>query len=503
MRVKPTNMQEESSNNNIGGSFLYSFFVTVISGVVTVAYPLAIGLLFGAETMGDFSVLFYWSTFLSIPIANGIAPAIARFIAANKKTDHVQYQTIGTKMSLLYVLIISIVFPLLSFLVFDLTVVEFFLVLPLIILTITHFLIRYTLQGQEKFKDLLKLEIIAFSVFLPFMVVFSILPHVLNWSGLSAFYFLLIPIIAYHLTIDLIYFIPRIKKVYFKEFFKFPEITKKILLYALFIGIGSLFSLGTSQIQVVISDLYVSEFEVGVLSFWNSAVTPINIITVALGGILLPRVTNLRKIDRQLSQKLVNSFNWSFSMIIIPIIGLVFLLFSKYPVFLDIITFNKYNMVYYWIIVILLVFRAVIYLINSPTIAFYASFEKKVMISPIASFVFSLTAVLAWIFLVPLIDVFGFAVGIALGGVLSFITVQVFALINTKGKIGYHFIFGILFFGLNALGIYLLEVINYIWILVVWSIISIPIIVYGVLILVRILSNKGYSQIVDDVLIED
>jgi hypothetical protein len=158
---------------------------------------------------------------------------------------------------------------------------------------------------------------------------------------------------------------------------------------------------------------------------------------------------------------------------------------------------------YYWPIVILLVFRAVIYLINSPTIAFFSSFEKKVLANPIASFVFSLSAILSWIFLVPLLNVFGFAIGIAIGGVLAFITVQVFALVNTKGKIGFHFLFGILLFGLNGLGIYLIGKINFIWIIVIWSVISIPFIAYGFLMLARILKNKGYSQTVDEVLIEN
>ena len=168
-------MQEvTTNNNNIGGSFLYSFFITIISGVVTVAYPLTIGLLFGAETMGDFSVLFYWSTFLSMPIVNGIAPAVARYIAANKKTDYTIYQTIGSKISILYILIISIIFPLLSFLVFNLSVTEFFIVLPLIFLTVAHFLIRYIMQGQEKFKQLLKLELIGFFVFLPSSIIIKI-----------------------------------------------------------------------------------------------------------------------------------------------------------------------------------------------------------------------------------------------------------------------------------------------------------------------------------------
>lgn len=501
-------MHEESKSKNktIGGSFLYSFFVTVISGLVIVAYPLTIGLAFGPETMGDFSVLFYWSTFLSIPIANGIAPAIARYIAANKKTDSVVYQTIGLKLTLFYILIISIIFPILSFTVFNLEVVEFLIVLPLIFLTITHYLIRYIMQGQEKFKGLLKLELIAFSVFLPFMVLFSILPNVLQWTNLSAFYFLLIPIIIFHLTIDLIFIIPKLKKVDFKSFFKFPEITKKILLYSLFIGLGSIFGLGTSQMQIIISDLYVDAFEVGVLSFWTSAVVPINIISVALGAILLPRITNLRKVDHNLTQRLVNSINWSFSLLIVPIAGLIFLLFSGYPNFLNVITFNKYDMEYYWPIVILLIYRAVNYLLSSPTTAYFSSFEKKVMINPIASFIFSLSAVLTWIFLVPILEpidrIFGFAIGIAIGGLLSHIIVQTVALIITKGKIGFHFLFGIFFFGLNVLGIFLLDKWNYVWVFVPWSIVSAPIIAYGIYLLIKTLTNEGFSQSVDEILVE-
>ncbi len=495
-------MHEESKTNTIGGSFLYSFLVTVISGLVIVVYPLSIGLAFGPETMGNFSVLFYWSTFLSIPIANGIAPAIARYIAASKKTDFEVYQSIGSKLTLFYILIISIIFPILSFTVFNLEVVEFFIVLPLIFLTITHYLIRYIMQGQEKFKGLLKLELIAFGVFLPFMVLFSILPNVLMWENLSTYYFLLIPIIVFHLTIDLIFIIPKLKEIDFKSLIRFPEITKKILLYSLFIGLGSIFGLGTSQIQIIISELHLDQFEVGVLSFWTSAVVPINIIAVAMGAILLPRITNLRKIDSNLTQKLVNSINWSFSLLIVPIAGLVFLLIGAFPNLLNVITLNKYDMEYYWPIVILLIYHSINYLLSSPTIAYFSTFEKKVMISPIASFIFSLSAILTWTFLVPIVGIYGFTIGIAIGGLLSHITVQATAIIVTKGKIGFHSFFGIFIFGLSALGIYLLGIWNNIWVFVPWAILSAPLIAYGLYKLAKVLTNKDFSQSIDETLLK-
>ena len=124
----------------------------MISGIVIILYPLSIGLIFGPEIMGNFSVLFSWSTLLSIPITNGISPAVTRYIAANRKEDYKIFESIGSKLSIFYVIIASVIFSVLSFTIFDFFVVELFIVLALIYSTVIHYLIKSVLQGLEKFK---------------------------------------------------------------------------------------------------------------------------------------------------------------------------------------------------------------------------------------------------------------------------------------------------------------------------------------------------------------
>ena len=487
-------MQSISNSKSIGNNFIYSLLVTTIAGLVNVIYPISIGLAFGPELMGNFYVLFNWITFLSIPIVNGIAPAIARFISANKKEESGEYKYIGIRVTIFYAFIVSILFPIFSFTIFNISIADFFVALITIFLFMIHYLIRYILQGQERFKQLFVMEIISFGVFIPMVLLFSILPYILQWTNLSQYFFLFFPIIVFHLTIDIIYLFPRIIRNKFNNIFNFPPVTKNILFYAFLIGLGSLLGLGTNQIQIIISDLYVNEFEVGVLSFWNSAVMPINLLSVSLGALLVPRITNLRKEDNSLAIDLVNKFNWSLSLFLIPLTGIIFLIIGSFPNILEVLTLNKYQMEIYWPIVILLGFQVINSLLANPSISFFASSEKNVRFNPIVSLIYSISVIISWIILVPIFKVIGFAIGLAIGGGISNIAVQIIAIFITKKKMGFHFIINIILFSIIGLFIYLLDVWNVVGILITCSIISLPVIIYGFYLIIKTVKNSKFSQ---------
>ena len=478
---------------NIGSNFLFSFIVILIIGLVNIGYPLLIGLLYSAETMGNFSVLFNWAFFLAIPIANGIAPAISRFIAAKTGDETPQINKIGGKITIFYLVMAIIIFPLIGVFVFQLDIFDLLIVISMLIVIILHYLFRYSLQGQERFSRLFKLEIISFAIFLPFMVIFGVLPNILGWTGLTGFHWLFFPVIVYHLAFDILYLFAETKMMDIKEIFSFPEITKKILLYALFVGIGSLFSLGVSQIQIIISDKFLTEFRVGVLGFWDSAIKPISLISVAIGAMTIPRITNLQKSKEEHDVSFVNKINYGLTLLILPIFGLIFLIIAGYPNLFDHLGLTKYQTVIYWIIPIFLCFQVVNNLIATPTISYYSSSERKVIINPIISFAYSLIVIISWIILVPRWDIWGFVSGIAIGSLVFSLAIQITALIITKRKIGMHVFVMLAFYILGGLSLILVNYISIIILLVLWSCITISSVVIGILLLIKVLKNRDYS----------
>lgn len=489
-------MNEKSTEikKSIGKNFTYSFFITVIIGFVNILYPILIGLLYGPETIGNFSVLFYWSILLNIPISNGLAMGITRFIAANGKEDSIFFENLGARITFFYLLGVIIIYPIIGVTLFSLNAIEIIIVVILLINLSFHYLIRKSLQGQEKFHFLFKQELISFLVFIPIMVIFSILPHYIIWKKpIDTNYFLFLPLIFYHFLFNFLYIINRRKTITFENFFKFPAETKRILLYAFFIALGSFFSIGMSQIQIVVSNEYLNEIELGILSFWTAAIGIISIFTVSIGSLLLPRITNLKAVDEYISKKFVNSVNWSLVLILAPFSTAIFVLFATYPHILDFITLYKYNMIDYWLVAILLCYKEINLLLLEPTMTSIFSSENKIRTYPITSFFSTISIILLWIFLTPIYGIFGFAIGIAFGSVILVVLNLIYILIVTKKAIGSHIIIFLLnsLFGVGS--ILLLQIWhNYIF-LIIWSIIALITLGYGINLLVKILRNKEFT----------
>ncbi|MHA1442396.1 MAG: hypothetical protein ACTSPK_11115 [Candidatus Heimdallarchaeota archaeon] len=484
---------EVENNKKIPFNLLFSFLIILIIGLVNFAYPIFIGLIYDAETMGGFSVLMNWAGFLSIPIANGIAPAVSRYIAANKKDEVPKFNKLGAKLSLFYLAFALVIYPIISLTLFSFTVLDMFIVIMLFLTFTFHYLFRYSLQGQEKFKHLFKIEIISFCIFIPFMVIFSLLPYLLHWENLTGNIFLFLPVIVYHLAFDVIYVIIDRKNIQIKKLFSFPDVTKKILLYALLVGAGTLFSLGVSQIQIIISDKFVSDFDVGVLGFWDSAIKPIALISVALGAMTIPRITNLRFSKERYDEPFVNSLNFVLTLILYPLFGLIFILMGSYPQVLDILTNNNYNMSLNWLIPILLAFQILNNLLATPTISYYSSSEKKVIYNPIVSFIYSIIVIISWVILVPKFGIFGFAGGIAIGSFFFSVILQVIALVVTKRKIGMHVFVLLGLYLVSAGAIVLLDYWSHILIISLWSAISVPLIGLGIYLVVKLLKRNEYN----------
>ena len=482
------------NQNTLSKNLIFSILTVIIIGIVNVLYPVIIGLIFGPEIMGNFSLILYWILLLNIPISNGIAPAISRFIATSSDDLGKKPEIIGIKITIYYFLFITVLYPILGFTILNLNIIEIVIVLVALGSIIFHYLFRKTIQGKENFSYLFKIELISFLLFIPLMLVFGILPKYLGWNLLTNnYYTIFIPIILYHLFFDILISIKYIKKLHLKRFFSLPTETKDILVYASFIGLGVLFSLGISHFNVIISKNYLDNFELGVLGFWNSAVSVISIITVALGSVLLPRITNLRNTEDDLAKSLTNKVNWIITLIVIPLAGLFFIIFTQYPEILDVITLNKYNMQIYWLVAILLCFKELNVLLADPTLSYMLSSEKHVRFYPISSFIYTISAIISWILLVPKFGLIGFAGSLAIGSFIYLLVNYIYTFIIAKRKIGLNFTLLIAFYLLNIGAIVALQYWSNAVFIIIWSVLTLVSLIFGIYKSIKLIKNKNFS----------
>jgi len=481
------------NQNNFSKNLIFSILTVIIIGLVNIVYPIIIGLIFGPETMGKFSLIFYWILLLNIPISNGVAPAISRFLATNSVNLDNKPEIIGIKTTIYYYLLILIIYPIIGFIVLDFNIIEIIIVLITLGSIIFHYLFRKTIQGKENFSYLFKTELISFLLFIPLMLIFGILPKYLEWNFITNnYYMVFIPIIFYHLFFDILISIRYIKKLNLKPFFSLPTEAKQVLVYASFIGIGVFFSLGISHFNIILSENHLDNFELGVLGFWNSTASIINLITVAIGSVLLPRITNLRTKD-DLAESLTDKVNWIITLIVIPLGGLFFIIFSQYPIILDVVTLNKYNMQIYWLIAILLCFKELNLLLVDTVLSYILSSEKHVRFYPISSFIYAISTIISWVILVPKFGIFGFAGSLAIGSFIYLLVNYIYSLIISKRKIGLNFIILIAFYLLIIVFIVALQYWTNVIFVIIWSVISLISIIFGIYKALKLIQNKNYS----------
>jgi len=490
--------EDIKEKTSISINFLFSLFITLIFGIVNLGYPVFIGLLFGPETIGNYSVLFFWGTLLNVPISNGLAIGISRFIAMEGEDSRLKIEGIGVKVTTYYIFGSLIVYPILGYFVFSLSIIELVIVISLLVNLAFHYLFRKSIQGQEKFKLLLKYELISFAFFIPLMILFGILPNYLNWTSINSnYYYLFIPIIGYHFVFNIWMLISRRKQVNFQSFFKLPTNTKQILFYAFLMTLGSLFTIGMSQVQIIISENYLLEKELGILSFWTSTIMIFSLFTIAVGSLLLPRMTNLSNApDKQLLYSFVNKANWALTLLFAPLSTMLFVIIAKYPIILDVLTLNKFDMITYWLVFILLAFRVVNEIIMEPTVSFILTSEKRIKYYPFASFIHSISVILTWIFLIPNLDanyrIIGFVAGLAIGSILLSFMNLIYVLIITKKKIGSNIIAMFVNTILGAGAIILLQYWSSIVIVILSAIYALSALSYGIFLLIKMLKDRRY-----------
>jgi len=491
-------MNEENNTvkKHIGVNFLFSMLISIILGLVNLGYPVLVGMLYGPELLGRFSVLFYWATLLNMPISNGLAIGITRFIAIKSKNDHLKIEGIGIKITLYYLFGLIIVYPLIGYFFFSLSIIEVVIVMFVLVNLAFHYLLRKSIQGKENFQYLLKIEVISFVIFIPFLVCITILPKLLSWNFVENYYYILFsPIIAYHFAFNCWLVINKRKQINLKSIFKLPSETKQILLFTLFMSLGALFSIGISQVQVIVSENYLTELELGVLGFWTPFLGIFGLLTISTGNLLLPRMTNLSKAeDEHILRSFVNIINWAFTLIFTSLAVLIFVIIAKYPVIMDVITLRKFNMDAFWLVVLLLGVREINFAINEPAMVYIRSSDKRVRFYPIVSSLHALVVIVSWIFLTPIYGIIGFAIGIASGSVIYTIINLIFLLVISKKKIGSNIIGFITNIIIGVGAIVLLQFWSSVVIIILIAIYAAAAISYGIYLIMNVLRNNDYNK---------
>lgn len=483
-------------NINIANNFVYSIITTLVTGIVNVVYPLIIGIIFDSSIMGRFSILFSWVALLAIPISNGIAPAITRFTAAENKNKSKQVLKTGIQTTLIYGILVLTIFPVIGLLVLDMKIIDLILIIGLILSTIFHYVFRRYLQGLEQFKKLMKIEIASFfAAFVP--TVISVILVMFNKTE-SEFLinWLLSPIMFFHIIFLIFIFFTCFKGIRMPKLLKWNKnYVKPIVRYSFLVGVGSLFGLGTSRLQIIVSDFHLSKSDVGLLSFWYFAVTPISLLSIALGSMLVARITNLLKQKKELAKKFVYSLNWILVLIILPLASIFMIIVSIYPQILDVITFSNYQMVYYWPIFVLFLSQVINSLLATPTLALFSSSEKMVRFLPIASFCYSISVIISWFIFVPKYSIYGFAISTAIGGFVFYTTIHLFEFAVISRKFGFHSLVNVAVSVLTLLVLILINEYDFdLTILTVSIIVYIPVIALGVIKLIKTIKTEEYSK---------
>ena len=425
------------SETNITRNLIDSILIVILIGFVNTLYPIIIGLIYTAEIMGKVAIVMSWINFASIPIVNGIAPAIARFIAASEEKDDIDIEETGTKSSTLYLSIILIPLLIIEIFVFSLDYITIIPILLILIFNVFHYLYRKALQGREDFILLRNIQLISFLIFIPFCVLSLVFSRLIT-NDISVLV-LMVPVLVYHISFCIIFFVKRRDEytLNFKDIIK--KRTKKekdIYIYALQVGAASLFSLGITQIQIPLSSIYLSDFEIGVLGFWTNAIALLTLLAIAMTSMLVSRISNLLKQDRKVADSFTRDTNWAIHLIFLPLSALLMAIIAAYPSFLDVLTFDKYRTDLYWLVVVLLAFQIISYLVATPIRCYFLSDKSLLKWVIISTGISSIVTIIGWIVAVPSLGIFGFAIGIAIGGFVLNIAYQLIAFIISKTYFG-------------------------------------------------------------------
>jgi len=149
-------------------------------------------------------------------------------------------------------------------------------------------------------------------------------------------------------------------------------------------------------------------------------------------------------------------------------------------------------MIFNWPIFVYLLFGYLSNFLTSPSISYLSSSEKLVHFNPILAFFRTVVVILSWVLFVPRLGMFGFALGFLIGSIFYYIIVELIVFFVSHRKTGHQ----IVYYTFYIIFVYLLmfvKIFHSIYLLIIWSLVNIPLLLYGIIKTKHTILNKQYS----------
>ena len=283
-----------------------------------------------------------------------------------------------------------------------------------------HVLFRMMLQGKELFQKVAICE--GFSLGISFLGFSFIYITNLLHPIIASSVFLLIPILLNHFSF-LLFSLKNLEI----SIFKFRVFNRKTIWdtmrFAFLVGSGSIASLGLVNLQIIFAERLSDFTTFGIFSFWNYVTLPFEIIGIALGSLLLARMSNLSKMREDNEVRLATNLNEAFSEIIIPLSILLIYLIYYFSFIFDILTLNKYNASTYWPIILMFFLKALVSIMIIPTTCYITA--SKVKFNILIALLMFITTTATWIIFLKELNLFVLPFGIFNGIFIAMLFQQI------------------------------------------------------------------------------
>ena len=381
----------------------------VVLGLTKLIFNISIGRVFGASTLGIVTIAMS-TAFLLVTVTGFFQNATPKYMAEYLGRDDFDATKTMFKMGFFFTLCLSILVTFITLMFSEWISSKigierniFLLAVPLISLYTFYLTYRRIYYGVNKVKQYLRVEIISDIFFLISL-------------GVVIFYiksqFLLPFILSY-----MIFFI--LSTYSFRSYFGHSKADRKIIAkratsYSSLDLVGNLASMGTINLSVVLTGLYVSKEWIGYYAAATSIALLLTFVPKMIDPVLFSSQSyQFGKNRHDLINKTLNTFT-KWLVLIVSLIGGLGILLSS--LILKILFGISYTIASP--ILQLLFISVIVRLVGSPiNSTFYGT--KYIHLSMIWGLIGFATCVSTWLILIPVYGVFGTALGLCFGAISS------------------------------------------------------------------------------------
>lgn len=377
---------EISKSPSLVNNFYFSIILSVINGLVNVIYPLFIGIYLGPVNYSSFAYLLAIINLFILLNESVLLPSSIRFVSGAKIDT--KNEIYSSNWIIYFSLLITafIIFSLGQSIFFLSSLIEYFIFGLLLFFITLHRYLRSIFQGLELYRHLDTIEILSLTIGLVSMVLIFV-------SKFTSWESLFFPLIVYHLTF-LLLSIFSYNVLKFKPTFEIAFV-RKILRYGFFVGLGSLFSLGLNQYQIIFTSNEFSKLNTGQVAFWSYFVFPFTIFILSLTNAIFPRMVKLSQFDQA---KVFEIFTKITKYLIIISIAIVILL--------NLVILNVYSLKIHFLISFFndqgLDLAVIYFIYGGGLVVFYSMiplfsiYESRIYVNSILPFILMLISVSFW-----------------------------------------------------------------------------------------------------------